>query len=68
MWRTLNYSMIVAFFVVVIGMEWLRSIVHRYRENRMGLVDHNIAMYGSFIAFGLLIVGAAFGVLSWFFD
>ena len=68
MWRMINYISIGAFLIVLIAIEVVRSIVHRHREKRYGMGGgtQDIAMWGSFIACLLLVLGAISGVLCWF--
>lgn len=69
MWRTITYSAIALAFGVVIGTELLRSIVHRKREKTHGIGGtQDIAMYGTVLAWTLLILGAIAGILSFFRD
>jgi hypothetical protein len=67
MWRTINFISIVAFFVVMIAIEVVRSVVHRYRKKRYGIGrTQDIAMWGTLLACLLLVLGAVSGVLCWF--
>lgn len=69
MWRTISNSAIVIAFIVMIGMEVLRPIVHKHRERKYGLGGtQDIAMYGAFLAWAVLIIGAIAGVVSFFND
>ncbi len=67
MWRMINLIAIVAFIAVMIGIEIVRSIVHRLRVKRYGIGGtQDIAMWGTLLACLLLFLGAVSGVLCWF--
>ena len=69
MWRTITYCAIVLAFAVMIGTELLRSVVHKYREKKHGIGGtQDIAMYGTFLGWSLLIIGALAGILSFYRD
>lgn len=69
MWRLLNYTLIALAIAVLIGTEFLRTLVHRRREYQTGIGGtQDVAMFGVVITVSLLILAAISGVLSHWWD
>ena len=65
MWTRCASALVAAAIVVVIGTEVVRSIVHRRRAARDGLGgSQDIAMWGTFLGWALLIAAALCSVVG----
>ena len=64
MWKIATVALIVAAFFTLIGMEVLRSVVHRVRERRYGYGStQDIAMWGTLIGWVFILAAVACGVM-----
>ncbi len=66
MWFQASLMFIASAFVVLVGMEVVRSVVDRYRVRRYGAGGtQDIAMWGTFLGWFCLLAGAICGIVSW---